>query len=44
MVTAPADAGDTTVLPPIPKKSGSDTAHEIRLVAPLGAAQGVTAL
>jgi len=44
MVTAAADAGDVTALPPVPEKSGSGTAHEIRLVAPVGAAQGVATL
>jgi hypothetical protein len=42
--TDAADAGDMTGLPPVPEKSGRETDHEIRLVAPVGAPQGVTTL
>lgn len=44
IVTGSADAGDETVAPPTPGASGRAAAQEMRLVAPLGAKQGVTTL
>ena len=44
IVTAPADAGEVTAVPPLPGKSARATDQEMRLVRPVGAKHGVIRL